>query len=273
MTIPENLVDAAIRAARQQGRFIDDVPLAAIAEEAGISRSTLLRRLGGNRAELDIAVTAKAPDVSHRPELRDRAIQAAAHLISTKGLAALTLDAVARAADCSVPSLHLIFGGRDGLLTAVFDREGPASDLEALIARGPAGLETTVQDLYRVFAAKFHHQPYIMPALFADLFGRPDGPASRVVGGRIPHVLRRIELLLRREAETGPLRSLPPLLLLQLLVGPMLLHLLIREATSSGPLGEDITVERAIEQFAAAFARAMMAPSAKNPAPGPVPRL
>jgi AcrR family transcriptional regulator len=263
MTIPEGLVDAAIRVARRRGQYVDDVALTAIAEEAGVSRSTLLRRLGGNRAALDVAVAAKAPDLSHRPELRDRAIRAAAQLISEKGLAALTLDAVARAADCSVPSLHVIFGGRDGLLTAVFDREGPARDLEALIARGPAGLEQTVRDLYRAFAEKFHHQPYVIPALFADLFGRPGGPASRVLGARIPHVLERIELLLRREAESGPLRSLPPLLLLQLLVGPMLLHLLIREATLSSSSGEGITVDQAIQEFAAAFARAVLPSSSR----------
>jgi AcrR family transcriptional regulator len=260
VTVPEGLVDATIRVARRRGQYVDDVALTAIAEEAGISRSTLLRRLGGNRAALDVAVAAKAPDLSHRPELRDRAIRAAAQLVSDNGLAALTLDAVARAADCSVPSLHLIFGGRDGLLTAVFDRQGPASDLEALIARGPAGLERTVRDLYRAFVAKFHHQPYIIPALFADLFGRPGGAASRVLGARIPHVLERIEFLLRREGEGGPVRSIPPLLLLQLLVGPMLLHLLIREATSSSSPGDAITVDQAIEEFAAAFARSVMPP-------------
>ncbi|HZE17813.1 MAG TPA: TetR/AcrR family transcriptional regulator, partial [Mycobacterium sp.] len=44
------LVDAALRAAEKLARDVADVPVVAIAAEAGISRSTLLRRLGGSRA-------------------------------------------------------------------------------------------------------------------------------------------------------------------------------------------------------------------------------
>ena len=50
VAVPAELVHAALRAAEALGRQVADVPVAAIAAEAGISRSTLLRRLGGTQA-------------------------------------------------------------------------------------------------------------------------------------------------------------------------------------------------------------------------------
>jgi hypothetical protein len=43
-------------------------------------------------------------------------------------------------------------------------------------------------------------------------------------------VLARLELLLRRGAVGSMLRTLPSALLLQFLIGPVLLHLLLRQA-------------------------------------------
>ncbi|MZE70351.1 TetR/AcrR family transcriptional regulator, partial [Streptomyces sp. SID5789] len=44
--VREELVQAALRAARTHDMAVGDVSMQAIAQEAGISRSTLLRRLG-----------------------------------------------------------------------------------------------------------------------------------------------------------------------------------------------------------------------------------
>ncbi|HWS92151.1 MAG TPA: hypothetical protein VN306_06530, partial [Mycobacterium sp.] len=58
VTVTDDLVQAALRAARALGKDVADVPVIAIAREAGLSRSTLIRRLGGTRAALDAAVRA-----------------------------------------------------------------------------------------------------------------------------------------------------------------------------------------------------------------------
>ena len=58
--VGDDLVHAALRAADALGKDVADVPVIAIAREAGLSRSTLIRRLGGTRANLDAAVAAVA---------------------------------------------------------------------------------------------------------------------------------------------------------------------------------------------------------------------
>ena len=107
--VPADLVAAAIRAAQHRGGQVADVPLIVIAETAGVSRSTLLRRMGGSRRALNDAVRRAGVDPGGR-SVRERAIDAGARLISERGLATVTLEMVAAAAHCSVPSLHAIFG-------------------------------------------------------------------------------------------------------------------------------------------------------------------
>ncbi len=153
--VPADLVAAAIRAAEQRGEDMADVPLIALARAAGVSRSTLLRRIGGSRRALDDAVRAAGVDPGGRRPVRDRAVEAAAQLISERGLAAATLEAVAEAAECSVHSLYATFGGRDELLGAIYERYSPLRDLEGLVAEPEADLEATVRAMYRALALSF----------------------------------------------------------------------------------------------------------------------
>ncbi|MGH3853892.1 MAG: TetR family transcriptional regulator [Pseudonocardiaceae bacterium] len=106
------------------------MPLTALAAAAGISRSTLLRRIGGSRRALDDAVRAAGVDPGGRQPVRKRAIEAAARIMSERGLAVATLEAVAAAAGCSVHSLYATFGGRDGLLAAIYENYSPIVDIE-----------------------------------------------------------------------------------------------------------------------------------------------
>lgn len=129
-SIAPELIAAALQAAEAAGCDVADVPVAVIAATAGISRSTLWRRLGGARDVLDNAVRAVGVDPGGKPPVRVRAIAAAAELIGASGLSATTLEAVAKRAGCSVYSLHAAFGGRDALITAVFEHDSPIREIE-----------------------------------------------------------------------------------------------------------------------------------------------
>ncbi|MGE7436112.1 MULTISPECIES: TetR/AcrR family transcriptional regulator [Kitasatospora] len=261
----QDLVAAALAAAKDRQQDVADVPLTAIAAAAGISRSTLLRRLGGSRAALDEAVRQAGVDPGGRPPVRDRAIAAAAQLVAERGLGAVTLDAVADRAECSLPSLHTVFDGRDGLFAAVFELHGPLPDLEALAADPPEHLDDTVRALHRTFVAAFNHEPRVLPAVFADIFSRPDGPAARMMATNFPRLADSLGRLLLPHVAAGRMRPLPLPVMIQLLLGPLVTHILMRPVLAPA-LGDELpSLEQTCELFADAYLRAVTYPAERRP--------
>ena len=229
--VGDDLVQAALRAARALGKDVADVPVIAIAREAGISRSTLIRRLGGSRATLDDAVRAAGVDPGGQVPVRTRALDAAAEVISTSGLAAATLDAVADRAQCSLNSLYATFGARDELLRAVFERHSPLLDIEDFFDTTPADLRTTVHQFYRLITAAFSREPRVWPALLADALARPNSPAvHNLLQRNAPRLLTSIGAWLTSEVQAGHIRDLPLALLTQQLLAPVVIHMLLRPA-------------------------------------------
>lgn len=251
------LVEAALRAADELGKDIADVPVIVIARHAGISRSTLLRRLGGSRAALDDAVRARGLDPGGAPPVRTRALDAAAALITENGLAAATLEAVAARADCSVHSLYAIFRTRDGLLRTVFDRHSPLLDIEEFLAEDTTDLRATVRRLYALVANSLSREPRVGPAMFAEAFARPTSPAMQtLLNYKGPRILAIIGHWLTTEIQAGRIRDLPLPLLVQELLAPMVVHMLLRpNAASRGDI--DLPdIDTVCDIFTEAFIRA-----------------
>lgn len=225
------LVAAALRAADESGRDVGDVPLAVIAAAAGISRSTLWRRLGGSRDILDDAVRAAGVEPGGQPPVRARAIDAAAWLISESGLSATTLESIANRADCSVYSLHAAFGCRDELMRAVFEQHSPIRDLEDYLAAEQDDLREKVMGLMQTMVRAFHREPRVARAIFAEIFARPSSPTVRTITAyTAPRLLGILGLWLDKEIRAGRIIDLPRPLLAQQLLGPITLHLLTRPA-------------------------------------------
>jgi AcrR family transcriptional regulator len=247
-----HLVTAAVQAAGQAGKDVADVPLATIAQAAGMSRSTLVRRLNGSRQALDEAVRAAGIDPGGRP-VRVRAIEAGGWLVSERGLANVTLESVAEAADCSVHSLYAIFGTRDELFAAIYERYSPFHDVLRLASDPSASLEQTVADLYRTTAATLTREPRVAAAILSDLLGNPRGPAARVFARYFPRVRAALGGWLTAQIDAGRVRDLPVPLLMQQLIGPMLAHVLMRPA-----IGGDL--DHACSVFTSNFLRAVGTP-------------
>ncbi len=255
--VPAGVVEAALRAAENLGRDVADVPLIAIAREAGMSRSTLVRRLNGSRQPLDDAVRAAGVEPGGRPPVRERAIQAAAALIGDRGLAAVTLEAVAAQANCSVHSLYAVFGGRDELLRAVFDRYGPFLDLYEAISDPHADLAETVHQIYRLLAEAFSREPRVAPAMLAEALARPTGATGQALTRYSASLLLAgVGEWLTGEIAAGRIRDLPLPLLIHQMLAPIVVHTMVRPAVDNIPEIDLPDLDEACMVLADAFLRA-----------------
>jgi AcrR family transcriptional regulator len=261
--VPE-IVDAAVQEARERNRDVADISLDDIARRAGISRITLYRRIGSRRA-LDEAVRAAGIDPGGRPDVRERAVVAAAAIVRERGFAALTLEAVAARAECSVPALHSQLGGREGLLAALFERYSPLPRVEELLAAPPASFADGVRAIVGAVLDAAEAEPALLRALMADALGRPDGPTARqVLTNYLPRAFGAANRWLAGEVAAGRIRPLPPAVLFQLLAGPLFLHMVARGffpamSGSALPPREDV-----IELFSEAFCRAVELPASPD---------
>lgn len=253
--VPSEVIHATLRSAEQLGRDVADVPIVVIAHALGISRSTLLRQLGGSRRALDDAVRDLGVDPGGRPPVRLRAVEAAAALIGAGGVASATLEAVATRADCSVPSLYATFGGRDALLEAVYDRYIPALDVSALVGDpGAAGLTETVSAIYRQLAELCSREPRVFSAVLVETLARPAGPSAGVLIER--GALRTIAVLERwldREVAAGRIQDLPRPVLIQQFISPVLVHAVMRPGLTNFPHVSPPDLEASCAIFADAF--------------------
>ena len=258
--IADEIIEAAVAVAREDGRDVADVGLAEIARRAGISRATLYRRIGSRRA-LDEAVRASGIDPGGRPAVRERAVEAAAAIVREHGFGALTLETVAAAADCSVPALHAQLGGREGLLAALFERFSPLPTVERIVAGPPRTLEEGVRAVYAAVFDAAAAEPRLIQALLADAVARPEGPGRRYLTGTyLPRVVGSLGRWLAGEVAAGRVRPLPPALLLQLLAGPMALHATTRDLLAGLTGLTPPPREEVIETLTAAYCRAVAVP-------------
>jgi AcrR family transcriptional regulator len=258
LLVPEELVQAALRAAEKRGKDVADVSVLAIAHEAGISRSTLLRRLNGTRAALDEAVRAAGVDPGGQVPVRTRALNAAAALISESGLAAATLEAIATRTDCAVHSLYMSFGSRDELLRILFERHSPIPDFEDALDTATDDLTATVRRLYQALAAALGREPRVAPAILAEVFARPASPTVQTLAQHaVPRMLDVLGAWLNAQVQCGRIRDLPMPLLIQQLMGPMVMHMLVRPALATVAVVELPDMDTVCTELAANFVRAM----------------
>jgi AcrR family transcriptional regulator len=246
-----DLVTAATQAAERCGKDVADVPLTTIARAAGMSRSTLVRRLNGSRQTLDDAVRAAGVDPGGRP-VRVRAVEAGARLISERGLATVTLEAVAEAATCSVHSLYSIFGSRDELFAAIYERYSPLKDVLRIGEDPSAPLEQTVADFYRTTTATLTREPRVAAAMLSDVLGNPRGIAARIFARYFPQVRAAMDKYFEAQMKAGRIRDMPVPLLMQQLAGPLLAHTLMRPLVA-----REVDLEQACAVFTSTFLRAV----------------
>lgn len=253
------IVHAAMAEAEETGTPVAELSLDRIARRAGVSRSTLYRRVR-SRDALNEAVRAAGGDPGSRVGVRERAIAAATEVIVTEGVGALTVDGVARRVGCAVTSVYTAFGGRAGLLEAVFQRHAPLPVVERLLSAQPqrfADLDAGVRAIYTAIFDTVADDTAVLEALFSEILARPNGIGSQFFGDRVlPRITSTVSGWLQDQITAGHCVDLPPSLLIPLLIAPISVHLLTRHrlAAAGAPVPTRQTV---IDAMTSAFCNAV----------------
>jgi len=226
------IVQAAMAEAEATGTPVAELSLDRIARRAGLSRSTVYRRVRTRRA-LDDAVREAGGDPGSRIGVRERAIAAATELIVADGVAALTVEAVTRRVGCAATSVYAAFGDREGLLAAVFDRHAPLPAVEELLAaadpRPFVDFESGVRAIYTAVFDSVADDTAVLQALFAEILAKPNGIGMQFFRERIlPRITSTVGAWLNEQIGAGRCADLPLTLLIPLLIAPISVHLLAR---------------------------------------------
>jgi AcrR family transcriptional regulator len=249
------IVQAAMAEAKATGTPVAELSLDRIARRAGVSRSTVYRRVRTRRA-LDEAVRQEGGDPGSRIGVRERAIAAATDLIVADGVAALTVEAVTRRVGCAATSVYAAFGDREGLLAAVFDRHAPLPVVEDLLAAAPRpfdDFESGVRAIYTAVFDSVADDTGVLQALFAEILAKPNGIGMQFFRERIlPRITSTVGAWLNEQIHAGRCADLPLTLLIPLLIAPISVHLLARpRLTAAGQAVPDR--QTVIEAMTSAF--------------------
>lgn len=257
------IIRAAMAEAAESGRPVAELSLDSIARRAGLSRSTVYRRVRTRRA-LDDAVREAGGDPGSRIGVRERAIAAATELIVADGVGALTVEAVTRRVGCAATSVYAAFGDREGLLAAVFERHAPLPVVEELLITDPARFTDFESGARAIYAAVFDtvvDDTAVLEAMFAEVLARPNGVGMQLFRDRIlPRITSAVGAWLRGQIKAGHCADLPLSLLIPMLIAPISVHLLARPrlAAAGAPVPDRHTV---VEAMTAAFCHAAAATS------------
>lgn len=108
--------------------------------------------------------------------------------------------------------MYAVFGGQNGLLSAVFERYSPIGEVEEYFAQPPRhlSLSDAVCGLDRVLAEVLGRAPCVLPAILAESLARPTSPGVQsLVGHVIPRLLVVVGGWLTGEVHAGRSATFP----------------------------------------------------------------
>ena len=203
-----------------------------IAGAAGVSRATFYRTFGSRSALLS--------ELKLEPEIdtRRRILEAASSVLQRQSLSRLSMDELAATAGVSRANLYRLFPGKAALFRAMLVAFTPFEPVMALLdARGGDPPAELIPELVvTAYRAVVGHAG-LARTLILELTSRTPGVQEAFAETGLQAMLR-VAAYLEAQMEAGRLRPMPPLVAIQGLIGPVMLHVLATPLLSS--LGSSI---------------------------------
>ena len=219
------------------------------AAATGVAVRTLYRLFGSREALLREAGCAPEPSA------RQRILDAALEQVGRRGLAELSMDELASTAGVSRATVYRLFPGKPALfgeLIRAFSPWEPVADvLDALPDGHP---DDVIPAVAQAIADAMHDRVgLLLRMVFELLQGNPD--TAEGMGQSMARGLPDLVGYLAAEMQAGRLRPMNPVLAIQLLAGPIVVHLLTRPL--AGPFIGTQTPQELLEEIVRAWLRAM----------------
>jgi AcrR family transcriptional regulator len=230
-----------------------------LATRAGVSRATLYR-LFGSQQHLLHQLGLQPP-----PTVRSRILDAALELVGRHGLAELSMDELAATAGVSRATLYRLVPGKEALFAELVRRFSPfepiAAVLETMGDRPPAEVIPAIAQA--MAAAMDGHIGLLLQLLFEVARSDPDRHGGAAANQDAAQAMRTLPLVagyLDQQMAAGRLRRMDPVLAMQALAGPIVMHLLMQasaEAQSGAAHGVALPREGVVEELVGIWLRAM----------------
>jgi AcrR family transcriptional regulator len=235
--------------------------MAELATAAGVSLRQLYRHFGSRAALL------QALDRAPAPGARERILDAALNLLGRVSLDELSMDELASLAAVSRATVYRIFPGKSALFRELVATYSPWESIAQVLGECLRATSTDPRDVIPKVAhaladALAGRTGVLLKMVFEMSRGQPD-TAEGVQRSMLRGLPDLIQYLSQQMAD-GRLRTVHPVLALQLLAGPLVAHELTRPLAAL--VGFDASQETVAEQVAVLWLAAM-SPDTSAPHP------
>jgi AcrR family transcriptional regulator len=221
-----------------------------IAAAAGVAVRTLYHFFGSRKALLSEAGCRPAPDT------RDQILESALEIVGRGGLAGLSMDDLAAAAGVSRATLYRLFPGKSALFGALIRTYSPWAAVADVVDAMPDGTPQEVMPVVGMAMAEaMQGRAWLLLRLLSELLSGGPETAEGMQHGLargLPDLIRYLVVQMR----AGRLRSMDPLVALQLLAGPIVADQLTRPLAES-LIGFATPLNEFVDQIVGAWLRAM----------------
>ena len=224
--------------------------VADVAASARVSRATV-HRLFGSREALFAEL-----ELEPEPASRERALTAAAELISERPLGQVSMDEVAERAGLSRASLYRLFPGKPALFQELVRVNSPLEPIARVLAElGDRPPREVMPAIARAVAARLEGRTGIIRTLLYEVSGlSTESEEARQMALR--EVLGPAAAYLAGQMAAGRLRPVNPLVAIQAFAGPLALHLLTRDLAGR-LMGYQQPLEEALDELVGTWLRGL----------------